>query len=385
MKLQNILLENFRNHSSTVVNCSPGINLFLGDNGEGKTNILEGISYLFLSRSFYTASDTTVLKIGENDFKATGNILSDNGVEYEIKIEFDRIQNQKSITVNKSKIDKASSLIGQFPVVILSPELNVVTLGSPSERRRFVDFVIAQSNRSYLENLIDYRRILKQRNRILSKIQFTQSEESSEIDPWTESLVQVGVAIMMKRIEFISEFQEKILTTYALLVKTKEQPVITYMPTFKFTENDKESIVNLFRQAIREQFQNERRIGYTLVGPHRDEFNFQINKLNARNYASQGQHKTFLVAMKLAEFYYLKEKCHEIPILLFDDVLSELDTHRSQRLLESTSTLGQTFITSTDEHALNGTILSNTQVRKFYVQQGRIDRVEDTPRVHENH
>ena len=157
MKLQRILLENFRNHKSTLIDCSPGMNFFLGNNGEGKTNILEGISYFCLARSFFSASDSLVMIIGELGFTTTGHIYSDNGVAYEVKVEFNREQNQKSVTVNKTRIEKSSLLIGQFPVVILSSEQGAVTLGSPAERRRFVDFVISQSSRTYLESLIDYR------------------------------------------------------------------------------------------------------------------------------------------------------------------------------------------------------------------------------------
>ena len=170
MKLQRLVLETFRNHEQTIIDCSSGVNIFLGDNGEGKTNILEGISYLCLSKSFYAANDTVVMNINRNGFTATGSFLSDGKIFYEVRVTFDKLQNQKKITVNKAKIDKASSLIGQFPVVILSPEQSSITIGSPSDRRRFVDFVVSQSSRTYLEYLIDYRRILKQRNKILSDI-----------------------------------------------------------------------------------------------------------------------------------------------------------------------------------------------------------------------
>jgi DNA replication and repair protein RecF len=377
LNLQRIVLDNFRNHSSTRIDCSPGINLFLGSNGEGKTNILEGISYFCLAKSFYAASDSVVMKIGGPGFTATGKILSDSGVEYDVQIEFDRGLNQKTVTVNKAKVDKASSLIGWFPVVILSPEQSTITFGSPADRRRFIDFVVSQSSRIYLESLIDYRRILKQRNKILSEMQATRSENRDAIEPWNDSLVKVGSFIMKKRKEFIEDFQKIMTDAYALLSRADELPGVAYSPSFEYAETNGNTVETAFINALQNQFSDERRIGYTLVGPHKDEFLFQINGLHTKNYASQGQHKTFLVALKLAEFFYLKNRCDETPILLLDDVLSELDENRCRRLIEATTNTGQVFITSTDEHALDGLSVASANPRKFFVRQGRIERVED--------
>ena len=354
----------------------------MGDNGEGKTNILEGISYLCLTKSFYAASDDVVLKIEEQYFITLGDFLAENGVEYKVRVEFDKNQSQKSVTVNKVRIDKASSLIGQFPVVILSPEQSAITFGSPLDRRKFVDFVISQSSKKYLENLINYRKILRQRNKILSEMQSTRRENYSAIESWNESLIRVGAAIMTKRIEFINDFQGMMVASYAQLAGTTEQPGITYAPSFECEKIDIDEILTVFTKEIENRFSDERRIGYSLIGPHRDEFIFCINNLNAKSYASQGQHKTFLVALKLAEFFYLKERCNETPILLLDDVLSELDGYRSQRLLEVTANYGQIFITSTDARTLNWKPVASANPRKFYIRQGKVDSGEDAVCVH---
>ncbi len=377
MKLQLIVLESFRNHEHTIVDCSLGLNLFLGGNGEGKTNILEGISYLCLSKSFYAASDTVVMNFNGKGFTTTGKFFSDRNIFFEVKVEFEKLQNQKTITVNKEKLDKASSLIGRFPVVILSQEQNTITTGSPSDRRRFIDFIISQSSRVYLEYLIDYRRILKQRNKILSEMLLTHNEDNKAIEPWNENLIHIGSILIRKRMKFIEDFQNYVINSYATLAGTAEQPSISYLPSFEYTPNNKETIETKFYQMLQNRFREERRTGYSLVGPHRDEFIFQINNLNAKNYASQGQHKTFLVALKLAEFFYLKEQCGETPILLLDDVFSEMDKHRSQRLLETISELGQVFITSTDERALDWASVASSNPRKFFIKQGNIDHVED--------
>jgi DNA replication and repair protein RecF len=377
LKLQHLVLETFRNHEKTIVDCSPGVNLFLGNNGEGKTNILEGISYLCLSKSFYAANDTVVTNVNNNTFAATGSFISEGNIFYEVRVTFDKLQNQKKIMVNKTKVDKASSLIGRFPVVILSPEQSSITVGSPSARRRFVDFVISQSSITYLECLINYRRILKQRNKILSDIIISRKENNVAIETWNENLVSVGAVLIRKRINFIEDFQNFVINSYVTLAGKTEKPGISYLPSFECPASDIEAIETVFHQALQDHYQEERRIGYSLVGPHRDEFIIKIDKLDARNFASQGQHKTFLVALKLAEFFYLKEKCNETPILLLDDVLSEMDGSRSQRLLEAIAELGQAFITSTDERALNWMPIIYSNPRKFFVRQGKIDRVED--------
>lgn len=155
-----------------------------------------------------------------------------------------------------------------------------------------------------------------------------------------------------------------------------------YEPSFECGDNNAEAMIFLFSQALRDRFSDERRTGYSLVGPHRDEFVFYINNLNARNYASQGQHKTLLVALKMAEFYYLKDRCNEVPILLLDDVFSELDQHRSKCLLETAANIGQTFVTSTDEHAHNWMSVASSNMRKFFVKEGKIERVEDETHIY---
>ena len=188
--------------------------------------------------------------------------------------------------------------------------------------------------------------------------------------------------LVKKRIEFIEDFQNIVINSYTALAGTKEQPQLFYLPSFECVKNSKEAIETVFHKALQDRYQEERRAGHSLVGPHRDEFIFQINKLNTRSFASQGQHKTFLIALKLAEFFYLKERCNETPILLLDDVLSEIDGRRSQQLLETTSRLGQVFITSTDEKALNWNPIVSSNPRKFFVKQGNIDRVENAAYIH---
>lgn len=381
MKLQNLTLENFRNHKSTSFDCSQGVNVFLGDNGEGKTNILEGISYLCLSKSFYAANDSIVMNVERNDFHVKGNFLSDADIKYYVLISYFSDQKKKEVTVNKSKIEKASALIGQFPIVILAPEQNMITLGPPADRRRFVDFIIAQSSRAYLENLLDYRKILKHRNIILSEIRSKKTTNKDLLEPWNTSLLQTGTTIMLSRKKFTDEFKSVIKHAYRQLAGESEKPDMFYEPSVKMDGENIDYLKNKFNSMIEKNLQEDLQTGFTSVGPHRDEFVFTVNNLQARSHASQGQHKTLLVALKIAEFFYLKERCSETPILLMDDVLSELDMNRSQRLLEETSKLGQIFITSTDERALKWLPVTKTESRKIYINKGKIDYIENIKHV----
>lgn len=377
MYLKSIQLENYRNHSSTIVECSRGINFLLGNNGEGKTNIIEAISTLCLTKSFFGVSDSIVLKTGEKKFRIVGKIISDCEIDYMISIDFEQETRRKNVLVNKTLVEKASLLIGQFPVIILTPEQNAITFGAPTDRRRFIDFVIAQSSRAYLENLIDYRRILKQRNKILTNKLIRNIENLEEIEIWNESLINIGASIIKKRIEFIKEFQDIIVCMHKMLSGSDEIIEVLYEPSCKIYAESEDEIKRIFKEEIVNNKKIEYKIGHTIVGPHRDEIIFKINGLHAKNYASQGQHKTLLVSLKLAEFYYIKEKCKETPILLLDDVLSELDLKRGQRLLEATSELGQIFITTTDERAIDRIPVTSATPKKFYVKKGSIDRIEN--------
>jgi DNA replication and repair protein RecF len=379
LRIQHVVLQQFRNHTHTALDCSPGINVFLGKNGEGKTNVLEGISYLCLSKSFFTASDGTVVQIGAPGFISNGVTVSDSGIEYRLRVEYHREKNSKSVFVNSGRIEKASALIGMFPLVVLSPDQHTITVGSPADRRKFLDLVVSQSNRLYLEHLIEYRRILKQRNKILVEYKTRREDPQEELEPWNESLVQAGVLVMQKRIEFIQNFQPFIQQAYAQIARLDEKPTIQYIPSFSFEgTHDIQNMVTAFHKALREKIRDERFSGHTQVGPHRDELYFSLNDLDMRGYASQGQHKTMLVAVKLAEFFFLRAQCNETPILLLDDVLSELDMFRSQRLLEATADLGQIFMTSTDERALDWLPVAKAAPRKFFIQQGSIERIEET-------
>jgi DNA replication and repair protein RecF len=370
MKVGNVRLENFRNHQHTVLHLGPGVNVLLGNNGQGKTNILEAISCLGLTKSFYAANDATLVRLGQDIFEIEGTVADDAGLEYGIRVTYSKELLEKAFVINDVRIERLASVIGMFPTVILSPENSAITFGGPADRRRFIDLLLSQLSRTYFDDLLEYRQILRQRNRILADGKH-DGVRNDVLEPWNHSLATYGARIIQKRVHFIKEFSGYVVRSYGDLVDAREVPSLEYSTSVETgTEEVSARITELMLAELERKRSEEIRRGLSLVGPHRDELLLQLNGTSLQKYASQGQHKTFLIALKIAEFFYLKEKRNETPILLLDDVLSELDENRSKRLLGHIAELGQTIITTTDESPFHDTIPWGHEHRKFHVEQG---------------
>lgn len=372
MKIRSIQLHNFRNHKATSVQCGEQSNVFVGENGEGKTSILEALSFLCLTKSFYAGSDANAVRLGETGFDVTGELTADKGIEYRIALSYAAAEKEKTFLVNRSPLEKLSAAIGMFPVVVLAPENGAITAGAPSERRKFLDLVLAQSSKSYLEDLLEYRRVLRQRNKILLDARFSRQDCSALLEPWNESLVGRGSRIALKRLSFINEFNPYVTRAYEDLAGGAEKPSVMYQCALQIQEGSTSEVETEFRKRLASSAHEEQRTAATTVGPHRDDLQLKVNEMDARQFASQGQHKTFLVALKIAEFNYMKDVCGETPVFLLDDVFSELDEHRSQRLTRVTQSLGQTFITTTDKKLFENAYPWTEHHRKFFVKGGTV-------------
>ncbi len=374
MYFENIRLKNFRNHTDTSLNFGIKANVVLGNNGEGKTNLLEAISYISLTKSFYASNDKVVLKINEQEFEIEANVVSDNGMTNKVHIGYDSRSSEKVYSINRRRIEPFSSIIGKFPLVFLSPENANITFGGPSDRRKFLDIVISQSNISYFEDISEYRKVVRHRNKIFGDAKFFRTDSSVLLEPWNTQLVKYGSRIMFKRKSFINEFREYIEASYGNLVEVNEIPTITYEPSFKIQEDDNtEQISEKFFDAIKQKNQEELKLGTTLIGPHRDETGLKLNSLDIRKFASQGQHKTFLIALKIGEFFYLKERCNETPVFLLDDVFSELDANRAYHMIKLIESLSQTFITSTNSEIFNSALKFENTNKKFLIRSGTVE------------
>jgi DNA replication and repair protein RecF len=376
MVLQTLQLHNFRNHEATSLEFGQGINALLGENGEGKTNILEAISFLCLTKSFYASTDALVVRIGATHFEIDGTMSLAGGSLLNVRVAYSAETREKAFSINKRRVEPFSSVIGKFPIVVCSPEHGPITSGGPSERRRFMDFVISQSNALYFQELLEYRKILKHRGKILADARSSRSDPGEALAPWDEQLVIHGSAITLKRRAFVDEFHDFISSSYHQLVGSGEEPAIGYEPSVGLGPGESEADHrDKFRAELKELRMEEVRLGSTLLGPHRDELALRINGLDLRKYASQGQHKTFLVALKIGEFFYLRDRCSEPPILLLDDIFSELDAQRADHLLHFTGELSQTFITSTNAHLFDAVSTSRGEPKRFTIHQGAV--VED--------
>ncbi len=390
MRITHLLMRNFRNHARTEIELGCGINALLGNNGQGKTNVLEAVSYLSLTKSFYAANDATVLQLDKDVFEVEGTILTDANIEHTVRAAYSRA-GEKQFTINGAKPDTLASVIGRFPIVVLSPENNSITFGGPMERRKFIDLLLSQISRSYLEDVLEYRRVLKQRNKLLLDAKLERLYSPELIEPWTEGLVHLGSRIILHRLQFVREFQEYVKRAYKDLVYDRvggrnparpslpagwdEEPGVAYNSLDGVEEaQDAQAIASLMMSEIERRTFEERKRGATLVGPHRDDLVLKIDDISVQHYASQGQHKTMLVALKIAEFFYLKERREEVPIFLLDDVFSELDDKRSRLLLNTVSSLGQTFITTTDESVFHGAVEWDGVNRKFFVEGGAVSQ-----------
>ena len=358
MVLKQIELLNFRLHKNTSLNFSDKLNLIIGGNGQGKTSILEAIYYLCTTKNLNLASESDAVSFLEPYFDVRGRYedLTTN----DARMFYDSVRNKKNFYVNDKQVANASEVIGKFPVVSLIQSDHAITLGAPADRRRFVDSVISQASHTYLEILLDYNKTLRQRSSLLWRIK--ESGDPSlydQLDAWTESLINTGSEIIRHRIKFVHEFNEYLVQAYNQIVEDKEYPKIVYD---SIPEIELENVAEKFREELVANSDDEIRRAMNLVGPHRDDFIFYINDLELKRFGSQGQHKTFQIALRFGQFFFIKDKIGRTPIFLMDDVFGELDSYRAGRISEHVSSIGQTFITMTDLTRTEELNLSNGNV-----------------------
>ncbi len=344
MILSSVQLKNFRLHKNVSLSFSDGINYIVGGNGQGKTTILESIYYLCTTKSNSSRSDSETVSFNESEFEISG--LFKDRTENKIKIIYSLTENKKNYFQDNKPVNKAADVIGRFPVVLLTPEDHSITQGYPSDRRKFVDSIISQASNTYLKNLLEYNKTLKQRSSLLSQYKERKRPyNKEEFDSWSEKLINTGTALIESRIKFTSGFNEYVKESYFRIMKEKETPLIKYL----FLEGvNSGNIHESFKAQLDLRRDEELRRAANLVGPHKDDFIFEINGVNLKTFGSQGQHKTFQTALRFAQFFYLKEKSGIVPIFLLDDLFGELDSARAERISEYLGEVGQAFITLTD-------------------------------------
>ncbi len=351
MILNRLRISNLRNHGHTEIECPEGTLLLLGENGAGKTTVLEAISLLCTSRSFVTHQDRSLLRREADRYQIEGWFTSTTSSRRSVSLVYDTDPGRKQIEMDNALLPAAADLIGAFPLVALSPQHRPITAGGPGERRSFMDFIISQLHHVYLMDLIAYRRALRQRNALLADSDRRPADVRSTLEVWDASLAESAVRILRRRHRFVEEFVPYLLEAMRSVIVQREEVALRYISSMEI-DPFAETATDLYRERLALRMDTDIRRGTTTSGPHRDELEILLNGLDVRAQASQGQHKTVLISLKLAEYRYLHTHLDEPPILLLDDVFSELDDERLANVLQLVDGLGQTFITSANHATL---------------------------------
>lgn len=369
MVLKNLRIVNYRNYREQEFEFSNQFNFIYGDNGHGKTNILEAISLITFAKSFIGSSEADCLKNGESFFSIKGELVSDSDSVSEVMMNYER-EKKRSYTVNKDKVQSISSeIFSRYPVVFLSPHSLNITYGSPGERRKFFDIIISQTSLLYLDNLKNLSKLVKQKNSLLKSYYEPGSNKKQIRDllmSYNEKFVSVSASVIKRRLEFLQEFMSYFGDNFRMLVEDKSLGIIVYSSEYLGESKSEDEIVHALEKSLNEKFEDEIRRGITLVGPHRDDYEFKLEKsdevFDLKNHASQGEHKTFIVALKLSEYKFILAKKEKSPVLLLDDILSELDFGRVGNIISHLKEFGQIFLTTTEKRFIN-------EIKNFYKEE----------------
>ena len=368
MELTSLKLVNYRNYANLELDFSPGVNVFLGENAQGKTNLLESIYVLALARSHRTSSDKDLINWTAKETTISGRIKK-NISETPLSLHFS--SKGKKARVNHLEQSKLSQYVGQLNVILFAPEDLELLKGAPSVRRRFIDMEFGQMNPLYLYNITQYRRILKDRNAYLKRLQLKQTKDTVFLDVLTDQLVSVGAEVILARQLFVRRLQAAAQPIHAEVSNQREQLTLVYQTSIDFEEHaDLEQIKATFAATLNRQRTREVMQGSTVVGPHRDDLQFIVNENDVAVFGSQGQQRTTALAIKLAEIDLMAQETGEYPILLLDDVLSELDASRQTHLLLAIQDKVQTFITAPSLSDVARQLIHTPKV--FHVKQGEI-------------
>ena len=343
MLLNNLQLFNFRNYAELSVDFCKGINCITGENGSGKTNILDAIHFLSMTKGYFNASDSHSIRIGEASMMVRGQLESENGVE--IMSCSVRSGHKKSFLYNELEYEKMSDHIGVFPSVTISPrDLELATEGG-EYRRRFMDSIISQYDRNYLVSLIKYNELLSQRNSLLKKFALSGFADWQLMSVFDEQLHRFSETLTEIRRQFIDLFNPVFNQLYGKLSAGKESPDVRYVT--QLTQGG-------LMESLLECRKRDLDLQYTSVGNHRDDLEFRLNGQPIKRFASQGQLKTFVTAIKLAQFNLIANHSGKLPVLLFDEVFDRMDDQRIARMLElvGEESFGQLFMTHTSYNRL---------------------------------
>jgi len=361
MYLRKLALTNFKNYELNELEFSPKINCFVGNNGVGKTNILDAIHYLSITKSFFNNIDSISIRHGEYYFIVQGTFVR-NGEEDQIYCAFQK-QKQKLFKINGKAYEKLSDHVGRYPVVMISPADSYLVSEGSEERRRFLNKIISQYSAEYLESVLRYGKALQQRNKLLKDFKSSSSFDKELLSIWDAQLVRYGRFVFDERNMLVNELIPVFQEYYSMISSGKEMVKLTYRS--HLSDED-------FAEALLNSVTKDRFLEYTTVGIHKDDLLLEMNDASVRVLGSQGQQKSYLVALKLAKFDYIKRKAGFSPILLLDDIFDKFDGERVEQIIKLVGNhrFGQIFITDTHQNRLQNILTSHKIDYKLFKING---------------
>ena len=355
MIINQICLKNYRNYDSLNLKFNKNINIIIGDNAQGKTNILEAIYYLSITKSYRTSDDFNLIKNDKDFFRITAKV-KDNKIPKKLEIIFNK--KGKVLFFNENNIRKVSKFIGLLNVIMMCPEDVEIIKGTPSDRRNFLNIELSKMSQSYIDKYNEYNKILKMRNDYLKLLMTNSISDNRYFDILTDKLIEKAIYIYIERKKIIDEINEKISDIYNN-ISGLNKLTIEYVPNIDINEYSAEKIKENLKRIYSKNFKKELSLGMTLYGPHRDDFSFLLNNENIKLFGSQGQQKLAIISLKMSLIDIFNNRLGNMPILLLDDIFSELDRKKKNKIINYINNSGQVILTTNDIRDINKNKLEN--------------------------
>jgi len=372
MKLTNLQLQNFRNYESVQLEFTDGVHVFIGENAQGKTNLMESIYALAMTKSHRTTNDKEL--IGWNkEFATIKGTVEKTATKTNLELQFSK--KGKIAKVNYLEQKRLSSYLGNLNVILFAPENLTLVKGSPQNRRKFVDMELGQMSSLYLYDLVEYNRVLKQRNTYLKQLAIKKKQPDEYLDVLSEMLSELASKIVFHRLDFMKQLEALAIPIHDQLSLGREKFSVSYQATIPLEDGLTPSqMKEIYIDQFKKNQTREADQATTLIGPHRDDLIFYLNEVPVQTYGSQGQQRSTVLSLKLAEIELMKLSTGEYPLLLLDDVLSELDDDRQTHLIKAIENKVQTFITTTSLDGIKQQFINEPVV--IPIEKGTILKTE---------
>lgn len=372
MKLTNLQLQNFRNYESVQLEFTDGVHVFIGENAQGKTNLMESIYALAMTKSHRTTNDKELIGWNKEFATIKGTVVK-TATKTNLELQFSK--KGKIAKVNYLEQKRLSSYLGNLNVILFAPENLTLVKGSPQNRRKFVDMELGQMSSLYLYDLVEYNRVLKQRNTYLKQLAIKKKQPDEYLDVLSEMLSELASKIVFHRLDFMKQLEALAIPIHDQLSLGREKFSVSYQATIPLEDGLTPSqMKEIYMNQFKKNQTREADQATTLIGPHRDDLIFYLNEIPVQTYGSQGQQRSTVLSLKLAEIELMKLSTGEYPLLLLDDVLSELDDDRQTHLIKAIENKVQTFITTTSLDGIKQQFINEPVV--IPIEKGTILKTE---------